>query len=161
MTLKLKPITESSWLILDDTDSIRVGLLTESRGKFTLMSKGEKHQFDDSLSVNSFFNENIFDNIPEIESNDVTKKYFIKGYPVDFDRPNEVIVKGITLPVFSKKATSDVLYSAGYYCLHFPKNWRPAYCPKLSTLQSYDFSGPFKTEIEMRASYASVRKSKK
>jgi hypothetical protein len=158
--VKLKPITEKSWLVLDDTGEIRVGLLTESREQYILMAKGEKRQFLDRHAVNTFFNENIFDNVQDQEITDDTKKeYFVRGYPVDFDTPNEVIMKGVTLPLFSKKVTSDVYYCAGYYCLKFPKNWRPAYCPKLSTIQSYEYVGPFKTEIEMRASYNKVRKT--
>lgn len=160
MSVKLKPITEKSWLVLDDTGDVRVGLLTEIREQYILMAKGEKKQFLDRHEVNKFFNENIFDNVEKPVEEDTSKKeYFINGYPVDFDNPNEVVMKGVSLPLFSKKATSDVYYCAGYYCLKFPKNWRPAYCPKLSTVQSYEFVGPFKTEMEMRAAYTKVRRT--
>ena len=160
MSVKLKPITSTSWLVLDDTGEIRVGLLTEIRQQYILMAKGEKKQFLDRHEVNKFFNENIFDNVSEpAEVDDTKKEYFINGYPVDFDNPNEVVMKGVSLPLFSKKVTSDVYYCAGYYCLKFPKNWRPAYCPKLSTLQSYEYVGPFKTEMEMRAAYTKVRRT--
>ena len=160
MSVKMKPITEKSWLVLDDTGEIRVGLLTESREQYILMVKGEKRQFLDRRAVNEYFNEDVFDNVQATTPTDNTKKeYFVNGYPVDFDNPNEVIMKGVTLPLFSKKVTSDVYYCAGYYCLKFPKNWRPAYCPKLSTLQSYHYLGPFKTEIEMRVAYNKARKS--
>ena len=100
-------------------------------------------------------------NVSEPVVEDNTKKdFFINGYPVDFDNPSEVLVKGNKLPLFSKKATSDVYYSAGYYCLNFPKNWMPAYCPKLSTLETYDYAGPFKTELEMRSHLTKARKEK-
>lgn len=158
--MKLKPITEKSWIVLDDTGEIRFGLLTEIRAQYILMAKGEKKQFLDRHEVNKFFNENIFDTVLESQEKDESKKeYFINGYPVDFDNPNEVIMKGVALPLFSKKITSDVYYCAGYYCLKFPKNWRPTYCPKLSTLQSYEYVGPFKTELEMRTAYAKVRRT--
>lgn len=159
MTVKLKPITETSWLVIGDTDDSKIGLLTEIRDEYVLMVKGEKQKFLNRKAVNSFFNEDVFQNAatPVAEEN-VKKDYFINGFPVDFDNPNEVILKGNKLPLFSKKATSEVYYSAGYYCLHFPKNWMPAYCPKLSTLESYEFAGPFKTELEMRSSLTRLRK---
>lgn len=161
MTVKLKPITETSWLVIGDSEETRIGLLTEVRNEYVLMVKGEKKKFINRKEVNSYFSEDVFKNVVEVEAEpEVKKDYYINGYPVDFDNPNEVILKGNKLPLFSKKATSDVYYSAGYYCLHFPKNWMPAYCPKLSTLETYEYAGPFKTELEMRTSLTKLRKEK-
>lgn len=161
MSFKLKPITEQSWLVIGDTDDQRIGLLTEIRSQYTLMIAGAKQQFLNRKEVNKFFNEDVFRNVAEPVVDEAIKKdYFINGYPVDFDNPNEVLIKGNRLPLFSKKATSDVYYSAGYYCLNFPKNWMPAYCPKLSTLETYEYAGPFKSEIEMRTQLTKLRKEK-
>ena len=161
MSIKLKPITEKSWLVLGDTEDTRIGLLTEIRDKYVLMVAGAKQQFLDRKEVNTFFNEDIFSNIAEPSAEEAVKKdYFINGYPVDFDNPSEVLIKGNKLPLFSKKATSEVYYSAGYYCLNFPKNWMPAYCPKLSTLETYEYAGPFKSELEMRTQLTKLRKEK-
>lgn len=161
MSVKLKTITETSWLVIGDTEDIRIGLLTEARDRYVLMVKGEKKQFLNRKEVNGYFKEDIFRNTSNIEeSTDIKKDYYVSGYPVDFDNPHEVILKGNTLPLFSKKSTSDVYYSAGYYCLHFPKNWMPAYCPKLSTLENYKYAGPFKSEVEMRAHLVKLRKEK-
>lgn len=161
MTIKLKPITETSWLVIGDTDDTKIGLLSEVRNEYVLMVKGEKRKFLNRKEVNNYFSEDVFKNVVETETEEGVKKdYYINGYPVDFDSPNEVILKGNKLPLFSKKATSNVYYSAGYYCLHFPKNWMPAYCPKLSTLETYEYAGPFKTELEMRTSLTKLRKEK-
>lgn len=161
MSVKLKSITETSWLVLGDTEDIRIGLLTESRDRYVLMAKGVKTAFLNRKEVNKYFQEDIFNNVVEpVAEENVQKDYYINGYPVDFDSPNEVILKGNKLPLFSKKATSDVYYSAGHYCLNFPKNWMPAYCPKLSTLETYEFSGPYKSELEMRSALVKLRKDK-
>jgi len=161
MTVKLKPITETSWLVLGDTDETRIGLLTEIRDKYILMAQGVKKSFLSRKEVNKYFEEDVFENVVEpVTESTVQKDYYINGYPVDFDSPNEVIIKGNKLPLFSKKATSDVYYSAGYYCLHFPKNWMPAYCPKLSTLETYEFAGPYKSEMEMKSNLVKLRKEK-
>lgn len=161
MTVKLKPITETSWLVIGDTDDDRIGLLTEIRDRYILMVKGEKKQFIGRKEVNKFFKEDVFENVIEQEPEENTKRdYFINGFPVDFDNPHEVLIAGNRLPLFSKKPTSEVYYSAGHYCLNFPKNWMPAYCPKLSTLETYDYVGPFKTELEMKSMLAKLRKEK-
>lgn len=161
MSVKLKPITETSWLVLGDTDDNRVGLLTEARNQYILMVKGEKQQFLNRKEVNTFFDQDVFNSVVETtKEKEVKTDYFINGFPVDFDSPHEVIIKGNKLPLYSKKSTSEVYYSAGYYCLNFPKNWMPAYCPKLATLETYEYAGPFKTEMEMRLSLSKKRKEK-
>lgn len=161
MTIKLKTITDTSWLVLGDTDETRIGLLSEVRSQYVLMVKGVKQLFLDRKAVNTYFNQNIFNNIVEIEEPlDAKKDYFINGFPVDFDKPHEVILTGTSLPLYSKKATSEIYYSAGHYCLAFPKDWMQAFCPKLSTLQTYKYAGPFKTDIEMRSNLQRLRKER-
>ena len=160
MSVKLKSITDKSWLVINDIDSDRVGLLTEIRNQYVLMVAGAKKQFLDRKEVKTYFNEDVFGTILEKEDDTIKKDFFINGYPVDFDSPNEVIIKGNKLPLFSKKATSEVYYSAGYFCLEFPRNTMPAYCPKLSTLQSYTYAGPFKSEFEMKAELCRLRKER-
>lgn len=161
MSVKLKPITETSWLVLGDTEEVRIGLLSEVRNQYVLMVKGVKQRFLDRKEVNNFFKEDVFNNLVEpVAEQEVKKDYFINGFPIDFESPHEVIAAGINLPLFSKKASSEVYYSAGHYCLHFPKNWMPAFCPKLSTLQTYEYAGPFKTEIEMKSNLQRLRKEK-
>jgi hypothetical protein len=161
MSIKLKPITPTSWLVISDTDDNRIGLLTEIRNQYVLMVKGEKQQFVNRKEVNIFFNEDVFSNVIESVTEQIVKKdYYVNGYPVDSDNPSEVVLRGNSLPLYSKKSTSDVYYSAGYYCLNFPKDWQPAFCPKLSTLETYEYAGPFKTELEMKSELSRVRKLK-
>lgn len=161
MSTKLKSITETSWLVIGDTEDHRIGLLTRLRDEYVLMIHGQKQKFLDRKSVNTYFNEDVFNNVVAAEPEENIKKdYFIKGYPVGFDSPSEFLSNS-DLPLFRKKSSSDICYSAGYYCLHFPKNWMPAFCPKLSTLESYEYSGPFKTEFEMRTELVKLRKNRR
>lgn len=159
MTVKLKPITETSWLVLGDAEDVRIGLLTEMRSEYVLMVKGEKRKFLNRREVNTYFDEDVFENVVDTAKEDGTKKdYFIRGYPVDFDNPHEVFIKGKSLPLFSKKPDSDIYYTAGYYCRKFPEKWVPAFCPKLSTLELHEYIGPFRTELEMKAELAKLKK---
>jgi hypothetical protein len=159
MSFKLKPITETSWLVLGDTEDTKIGLLTEVRTQYILMAKGVKQQFLNRKEVTTFFNEDIFQNVVEPKQEMHKKKdYYINGYPVDFDNPHEVILKGNSLPLYSKKESSEVYYAAGYFCLQFPKDVMPSFCPKLATLDAYEYSGPFKDELAMRAELSRLRK---
>jgi len=44
---------------------------------------------------------------------------------------------------------SKSYFCAGYYLVKFANNWAKAYCPKLITLQRYEFQGPFRTKEDM------------
>ena len=49
------------------------------------------------------------------------------------------------MPVYKKTATSQQYFAAGYYGIKFPRlGWSDAFCPRLKTLNDYDYIGPFK-----------------
>jgi hypothetical protein len=49
------------------------------------------------------------------------------------------------VPVYKKTATSQQYFAAGYYGIKFPRlGWSDAFCPRLKTLNDYDYIGPFK-----------------
>lgn len=54
------------------------------------------------------------------------------------------------LPLFTKSEKSKSAYCAGYYIIKFDKGWVKSLCPKLITVERYEFKGPFKNELEMR-----------
>ncbi len=54
------------------------------------------------------------------------------------------------VPVFTKTVNSKNFHCAGYYAIYFPSiKWSSAFCPRLKTLKSYPFMGPFKTESDV------------
>ena len=56
---------------------------------------------------------------------------------------------------------NKVYYAAGYYCINFEKGWKQANGPKLATLLKYGFTGPYKTEMEMRQQLRFLNKQKR
>jgi len=52
--------------------------------------------------------------------------------------------------LFTKSPKSKSLYCAGYFIIRFEKGWVKSFCPKLITLERYEYKGPFKTNLEMR-----------
>jgi hypothetical protein len=61
------------------------------------------------------------------------------------------------LPLFTKSKSSKSLYCAGYYTIKFEKGWVKSFCPKLITIERYEYRGPFKTELEMRQALNNVK----
>ena len=144
---KLKEITESSWWVEGDNT---VGLLSEHNNQLTLIDQEQtRTTFNGRDEAKDWFGADIFDNLVTVQ--DYTKENFVKGYPVDFHNPLEIQVDGVDLPLYSKTEAGNVPYCAGYYVVHFEKASLPSHCPKLKTLQTYGYEGPFKTKMEMKA----------
>lgn len=50
------------------------------------------------------------------------------------------------LPIFTKTKKSKSFYCAGYYAVKLSTGWTVTFCPKLITLNRYEFQGPFVNE---------------
>jgi len=51
------------------------------------------------------------------------------------------------LPVYTKTLKSKSFYCAGYYLIKCNKHWSVVSCPKLISLNRYQFKGPFKSKL--------------
>lgn len=153
--IKLKTLTQDSWLVIDDQVS-HYGLLNR-RGKdqYSLLYSGKKHSFD-KKSLISYLGQDPFKNVDEVQiSSDIEN--VVIGYPTDSESVFPAH-DASNLPLYTKSETSEVKYAAGYYCVKYPFNWVQCFCPKYSTLKQYEFSGPFKTETENKAMLSKLRK---
>ena len=109
---------------------------------------------------------NMLEVIKNTPENSVTPdKMFIAGFEIPFPAPELVSSDhpdyNKDLPLFSKTANSDVLYAAGWYAINFEKGWKHGNCPKLSTLITYGYEGPFKTKIELKQRLKVLNKIKR
>jgi len=72
----------------------------------------------------------------------------IFGYPTNIDTVyNESLLDDVA--VYTKTANSKQHFVAGYWGILFPMGWRPSFCPRLKTLESYTHLGPFISESDM------------
>jgi hypothetical protein len=73
----------------------------------------------------------------------------VMGFPTDQE---EVFnVKEIDgYPTFTKKAASKSTHVAGWYGLRFKNGWVCSLCPRLSTIETNQHLGPFKTKMELK-----------
>lgn len=99
-----------------------------------------------TLSLVDFEKQFAVENQDRVTKTDYATVY---GYPTNaFEVFNERT--DVNLPVFTKKKNSSVEYAAGYYAFKFEqKGWTRSMCPKLSTMQDYTWTGPYKTEADM------------
>ena len=75
--------------------------------------------------------------------------YDVYGFPTNSAPQNQVLDVQRYLPIYTKGAKSKSYFCAGYYVIKFSSTWVRAYCPKLITLNRYEYQGPFKTQERM------------
>ena len=78
-----------------------------------------------------------------------TDNYEVYGFPTATRPHNEILDVQRYLPIFTKSAKSKSYFCAGYYIVRFNETWVRATCPKLITLNRYEYQGPFKTPERM------------
>jgi hypothetical protein len=91
----------------------------------------------------------VFDKQKKIEKPPIKQNmYDVYGYPSSFKPYNLLYDVRKKLPIFTKTDKSKSYFCSGYYLIKFSTVWTKAFCPKLITLQRYEFVGPFETKEE-------------
>lgn len=157
MSIKLKAILDTTWIVLTETDE-RIGLLNYANDEYSLMIGNVREIFKTKDELNNHFDKDIFANVIIPEKKVKKDQFFIGNFPTNCSTAIETSKEDFNLPLFLKNEKSDIIYAAGYYCLNYPKQWMPAAQPKLSTLQAYKYLGPFKNEDDMNFALKKARK---
>ena len=156
--LKANEILKNKFWIIEDTDS---------KTKVGTLSKDNDNKFMYSCDTGSY----MYDTKSQVEKT-LGDILWSKGTISDVPPPSKEIYKLPTSTVpynamfdlkrkfalFTKSKKSISLYCAGYYCIQFEKGWVKSFCPKLVTLEKYQYKGPFKTELEMRSELSNVNR---
>lgn len=155
--LHAKPIIENKFWIVEK-DGEKFATLRKSEDNRFVMSNetGIKiYETKESLTRQfgkDFFVAKIIKEADDAEPNEV------HGYATSTTPHNAMFDVKRKLPLFTKSGDSKSLYCAGFYVIKFDKGWVKSFCPKLITLQRYEYQGPFKTEIEMKQRLSNVSK---
>ena len=160
----LQQISDVAWLVSQGPR--KVGILNRDvQDKYFYINGKQIVKLGDEEDVGEYFsNVNIFkeqDTVSPVVEDD----FFIKGYIVDYPTPYPLDVThedyNPEVPLYTKTPESDVYYAAGWYCINFEKGWKHSHGPKYSTLVTYGYAGPFKTEQECRSVNSKLNKQKK
>lgn len=150
MSLKIKELVKDKFWIVESSTG-KVG---------TIRQHVKGYEFFDQRNKEVVLLESI-DNFTHLETVEVgvenaNKTYL--GYPTN---SSVVIpVEHESLPVFKKTENGKSYYTAGYYILRYHgMGWQHAFCPKLDTIEKYEYQGPFLTEWDMNLSLRKAKKS--
>lgn len=155
--LQAKPIIDNKFWIVERNGEKIATLRKSEDDRFVLSNDSGITIYDSKESLTKQFGKNFF--VAKIikEANDSNPNE-VHGYSTSTTPHNAMFDIKRKLPLFTKSDDSKSLYCAGYYVIRFDKGWVKSFCPKLITLQRYEYKGPFKTELEMKQVLTNVSK---
>ena len=149
-------IPEKFWIV--EQAGVKLATLRKNEENRFVMSNVEGVKiYDTAQSLTKEFGKDFF--VAKIvKEADSAKDNEVQGYSTSCAPHNGMYDIRRKLPLFTKSDDSKSLYCAGYYVIKFEKGWVKSFCPKLITLQRYEYKGPFKTDIEMKQVLSNVSK---
>ena len=156
MTIKAKPILENKFWIVED-EGVRVGTLTKEDDAYMLSSHGTLILYKDEKQLSRKFGKNFL--TAKITTPENTVDRSVHGYSTRCIPYNSMYDISRKLPLFTKSEKSKSVYCAGFYLIKFNVNWLKSFCPKLITIERNEYLGPFKTELEMKATLSNVNRT--
>jgi len=152
-----KPIIQDKFWIVEKDGNKFATLRKNEDDRFVMSNETGMKVYPNKESLTKQFGKDFF--VAKIlKEADNADLWEVHGYPTSCDANNAMFDIRKKLPLFTKSEDSKSLYCAGYYTIKFDKGWVKSFCPKLITLQRYEYRGPFKTEIEMRQVLSNVTK---
>ena len=155
MTMKAKPVLKDKFWIVEE-EGLRVGTLSKNDDGFVVSQKGSIEFYKSENHLKKTFGKNFL--VANITNKETVSSREVHGYPTRTTPYNSMYDIKNKLPLFTKSKKSKSLYAAGYYIIKFNKGWVRSFCPKLVTLESYEYKGPFKTEFTMRQELSNANK---
>lgn len=141
--ITLRQLTNTSWILLENSERKSL-VIQKPSGSLELIGQ-YKENFSSFDQMQNKFGK--FD-IEAIETPVEKEQGKIFQYPVKHDTWFNELEKPV--PNYTRTATSSVAYAAGYFAVKYPHGWSAVFCPKLSTLNEYEYQGPFTNKIEMQ-----------
>lgn len=146
MSIKAKTILKDKFWIVEE-EGEKLGTLSFNDEKFMFSANNGVAFFENKKQLKSELGLTIFDIEPSVQFETEKEIY---GFPTSTTPYNVIYDVHRKFALFTKSLKSKSLYCAGFYIIHFDKGWVKSFCPKLITLERYDYRGPFKNDLTMR-----------
>ena len=155
--LHAKPIIDNKFWIVEKNGAKFATLRKNEDNRFVLSNELGVQIYETKDSLTKEFGKDFFI-VKIIKQADDSLPNEVHGYPSSTVPHKPMFDVKRKLPLFAKSEDSKSIYCAGFYVIRFDKGWVKSFCPKLITLQRYEYQGPFKTEFEMKQVLSNVSK---
>jgi len=142
-----RPVVKNKYWIVETSGNKVATIQAIEEGGFVYVHDEQREMFPSIKMITKKYNiEFVKAERPRRVKQDI---YDVYGFPTPNQPNNEVLDVQRYLPIYTKGAKSKSFFCAGYYIIRFSNTWVRAYCPKLITLNRYEYQGPFKTQERM------------
>ena len=155
--LHAKPIIENKFWIVEKDGEKFATLRKDEENRFVMSNETGIMIYNTKTDLTKQFGKDFFV-VKIVKEAENAEPNEVHGYATSTTPHNAMFDVKRKLPLFTKSSDSKSLYCAGYYVIRFDKGWVKSFCPKLITLQRYEYQGPFKTEFEMKQVLSNVNK---
>lgn len=149
MNLLAKPVIKNKYWIVEESGNKIATIQAVEGGNVALVLDNKRELFPSIKLLSKQYN------IEFVKADKVKKikpaSHDVYGYYTPHMPYNEVFDVRRKLPIYTSSAKSKSFYCAGYYIIKFNNVWAKATCPKLITINRYEYQGPFRTVDEMNA----------
>lgn len=144
-------IPNKEWIVKSNGE--KIGSITKAKKGYNFIVKGNSYNLKEPSEIGiELPNKKISSTIEYQQS------FNIYDYPCSSKPFGPIYNIQKKLPIFTKSQKSKSHFCAGYYLIKFRKGWVRSFCPKLITLERYQYLGPFKNEQELKQELSSLSK---
>jgi hypothetical protein len=138
-----KPVIPNQFWILKQNDR-KVGNIEASAEGFSVKIGDQVNSYK---TINTIKQKIAIAFEPGVKNiNAGTKENIVHGFPTCGHAYNAIYDVKHQVPLWTREPRSKSWYSAGWYRVKQGRKWTVEFCPKLITLQRYQYQGPFYTE---------------
>lgn len=149
--LLAKPVLKNKFWIVEDQGANKIATIQAvDDGTYVFVEPKKERKRYPSIKLLTKAHNISFDRTKKSRTAIPSVEHEIYGLPVSQKAHNVYWDVQHKFPVFTKNKKSKSYYCAGYYIVKFNNGWVKSYCPKLITLNRYEFQGPFKSKLEMQ-----------
>lgn len=151
MPLIAKTVVKNKFWIVEK-DGQKIGTIQKNPDGVVYVHDETREPFPSLKKLTNKYNV-IFDSTPAEKKTVVPAaeaEFDVGGYPCPHKPFNVLYDIKKQAHIYTKKSASKSYFCAGYFIIKFSNGWVKAFCPKLITLERYEFRGPYKTKFEMQ-----------
>jgi hypothetical protein len=140
-TIAKTVIKNKFWIVEHAGHKIATIQAVDEDGGFVYVHDNEREHFPTIKLISKKYNIEFVkaENPQKIIDNTVY------GFPITGSAANQVLDVQKYLPIYTKGNKSKSFFCAGYYLVKFKNTWVKQFCPKLITLNRYEYQGPFRS----------------
>lgn len=147
MSLTAKPIIKDKLWVVENNGEQVASILTSPEG-VTFVYNEKRENFVSIKLLKDKYNITIAkERKPKRESQ---VSYDVYALPCDHKPYNSLLNITKKIPVYTRTPKSKSFYCAGHYLIKINDVYTHSYCPKLITLNRYEFIGPFYTKFDAK-----------